>query len=147
MKKPGNFMEFLSSLARLLSWFPPFGLLEPEKSRLSAWTSWWNLSFLKKLWSESFSWRNIFPRKTYLFFKFFFTLLFFYKNRGFLGFFFGSDCWVELYIMLRKYAQILGAIQKVRTLWWRKGEGVLHKCAKTYKGRGSSKSIRKAIFF
>ena len=38
--------------------------------------------------------------------------------------------------MLIKYVQILGAIQKVRTLWWRRGEGVLQKRAKKYKGRG-----------
>ena len=41
-----------------------------------------------------------------------------------------------------KNAQILGAIQKVRTLWWRRGEGVLQKRAKTYKGRGIFQEYR-----
>ena len=101
-------MEVLSSLARLLSWFPPFGLLEPEKSRLSAWTSWWNLFFMKKYFSAE----NVFS-------KFFFMLLSLYKNSGgFLGVFLGQTQYaydfpkLSLILCLENMLKLLGPFKK-----------------------------------
>ena len=46
-----------------------------------------NLPFLQKFWSECFSWRNIYLRKTYLFSDFSYRItVFFYKHSAFFWF-------------------------------------------------------------
>ena len=85
--------------------------------RLSTWTSYWNLSFLKVM-IRMFSWRNIFLRKTYLFSSFFFAVNYFFINTVFywinLSMLMIFLSWALYYAYKICSNSHLGVIQKVR---------------------------------
>ena len=105
--------------------------------------------------------KKYFSAENVFIFQLFLHITLFFLNKVFCFLFFVLFCFVLVFLggegvrhsMLMiflswalyyayKNAQILGAIQKVRTLWWRRGEGVLQKRAKTYKGRGIFQEYR-----
>ena len=83
--------------------------------------------FFKKVLIRKFFMKKYFSAENVFIFRIFLHVTVFIRIVVFFVFCLGQNQYAydfpkfSLIIMLRKYAQILGTIQKIRTLWWRRG--------------------------
>ena len=126
----------LSLLAWLLSWFSPFGLLEPEKPTKKSTKDWlhgWagplnkpvKSAIVKKSYGQNVFHEDIFFYEIRIHFPTFFSrfFLFFHEHSVFLGQLYFAYGFSKLSLMFIKYAQNLAfqkylvLIASMKTLW------------------------------